>query len=60
MKPSRVYPGPALTDSVDPVGLKLLHMVTADPARTPTFVAFAKPDYFVDTFPAACPGGACA
>jgi hypothetical protein len=26
---------------------KLLHMVTADPRRTPTFTAFADPDYFV-------------
>jgi hypothetical protein len=26
---------------------KLLHMVTADPRRTPTFTTFADPDYFV-------------
>ncbi len=26
--------------------LKLLHMVTADPLRTPTFVAFGRPDYY--------------
>ena len=31
----------------DPVEMKLLHMVTADPARTPTFTMFAKPDYYV-------------
>jgi hypothetical protein len=30
----------------DPVEMNLLHMITADPARTPTFVWFAKPDYF--------------
>jgi hypothetical protein len=30
----------------DPVEMKLLHMVTADPARTPTFTMFADPDYF--------------
>ncbi len=30
----------------DPVEMKLLHMITADPARTPTFTWFAKPDYF--------------
>jgi hypothetical protein len=30
----------------DPVEMKLLHMVTADPARTPTFTWFANPDYF--------------
>ncbi|HEY7779038.1 MAG TPA: hypothetical protein VIC85_02390 [Ktedonobacterales bacterium] len=27
--------------------MKLLHMVTADPARTPTVTMFAKPDYFL-------------
>jgi len=31
----------------DPVELKLLHMITADPARTPTFVLFADPNYFL-------------
>jgi hypothetical protein len=31
----------------DPVEMELLHMITADPARTPTFTWFAKPDYFV-------------
>jgi hypothetical protein len=34
----------------DPVELKLLHMVTADPLRTPTFVMFGDPDYFFQTF----------
>jgi hypothetical protein len=34
----------------DPVELKLLHMITADPLRTPTFVMFADPDYFFQTF----------
>lgn len=33
----------------DPVEEKLLHMVTADPARTPTLTMFAKPDYFLYT-----------
>lgn len=41
----------------DPVGLRFLHMVTADPRRTPTLVAFAKPDYWVTTAAAVCPGG---
>jgi len=27
----------------------ILHMVNADPARTPTFTMFAKPDYFLNT-----------
>ncbi len=31
----------------DPVEMRLLHMITADPARTPTFTWFARPDYFV-------------
>ncbi|GER91255.1 hypothetical protein KDW_54170 [Dictyobacter vulcani] len=31
----------------DPVEMNFLHMVTADPARTPTFTMFAKPDYFL-------------
>src|SRR5260221_1966454 len=31
----------------DPVEMKLLHMITADPARTPTFVMFADPNYFL-------------
>ncbi len=31
----------------DPVEMKLLHMITADPARTPTFTWFALPDYFL-------------
>ena len=29
-------------------------MVNADPARTPTFAMFAKPDYFLSTAPATC------
>jgi len=31
----------------DPIEMKILHMVTADPARTPTLVMFADPDYFL-------------
>src|SRR5262249_15485194 len=30
-----------------PVEFNILHMLTADPLRTPTFTAFANPDYFV-------------
>jgi hypothetical protein len=33
----------------DQVEMKLLHMVTADPARTPTFTMFANPNYYLDT-----------
>ena len=32
----------------DPVEEKTLHMVTADPARTPTFTPFAQGDYFLN------------
>jgi hypothetical protein len=31
----------------DPVEMKLLHMIAADPARTPTFILFADPNYFL-------------
>jgi hypothetical protein len=34
-------------DLADPVEMKNLHMITADPARTPTFTMFADPDYFL-------------
>jgi hypothetical protein len=30
----------------DPVEMKLLHMITADPARTPNFTMFGSPDYY--------------
>jgi hypothetical protein len=33
----------------DPTELRLLHMVTGDPRRTPTFAMFAKPSYWVLT-----------
>ncbi len=37
-----------LTKSLaDPVEMKILHMVTADPARTPTLTMFADPNYFL-------------
>ncbi len=31
----------------DPVEMNLLHMITADPARTPTFTMFANPNYYL-------------
>ena len=37
-----------------PTEMAVLHMVNADPARTPTFALFAKPDYFLSAGPAAC------
>ena len=38
----------------DPVEEAILHMVNADPARTPTFAMFAKPDYFLSPGSASC------
>jgi hypothetical protein len=43
----------------DKIGEKALHMVTADPQRTPTFTLFANPDFFVTTSNPRCgPAGA--
>ena len=39
----------------DPVEESMLHMVTADPARTPTFTMFGDPDYFLANFGTATP-----
>lgn len=37
----------------DQTGMKMLHMfTTGDPARNPSFVFFADPDYFITDFPA--------
>jgi hypothetical protein len=49
----------------DHTGMKTLHMVTADPFRTPTFTPFADPDWFFFATGAATPAacatpGACA
>ena len=38
----------------DPTEEAILHMVNADPARTPTFALFAKPDYFLSPGSASC------
>jgi len=61
------YTGQVQTDITqalaDPVTEKTLHMVTADPARTPTFTLFADPDwfFFASNNPATCATlGACA
>jgi hypothetical protein len=54
-----VNPYTGATDHVtaalaDPVGMKALHMITADPQRTPTLTMFALPDYFFVTGAANC------
>ncbi|HEV3068180.1 MAG TPA: hypothetical protein VGY50_10050 [Streptosporangiaceae bacterium] len=38
----------------DPAEEAILHMVNADPARTPTFTMFARPDYFLSAGAANC------
>jgi hypothetical protein len=43
----------------DPAEMAILHMVNADPARTPTFALFAKPDYFFTPGSATCPAAGC-
>ena len=37
---------PITRKMIDRVGMELLHMITGDPLRTPTFVDFLDPDYF--------------
>ena len=51
-------PKPITEALVDPVGEKALHMVNADPQRTPSFTLFANPDYFVKTSNTNCPDAA--
>jgi hypothetical protein len=38
----------------DPTEEAILHFVNADPARTPTFAEFAKPDYYLSTGSPTC------
>ena len=38
----------------DPTEEAILHMVNADPARTPTLAEFAKPDYYLSQVSATC------
>jgi hypothetical protein len=54
-----VNPYTGQTDSLsaalaDSVGMQALHMVTADPQRTPTLAMFTHPDYFLFTGAANC------
>src|SRR5262249_57082088 len=39
-----------------PTAEAIVHMQDADPARTPTFAMFARPDYFLSTGPTVCKG----
>ncbi len=47
-------PKPITEAIVDTVGEKALHMINADPQRTPNFTLFANPDYFVKTSDTKC------
>ena len=50
----------ALTDYLaDPVELKILHMVTGDPKRTPSFVLFGNTDFWLYGGASSCTGAAC-
>jgi hypothetical protein len=40
----------------DPTEEAILHMVNADPARTPTLALFAKPDYYLSAGSSTCSG----
>jgi hypothetical protein len=51
-------PTPITKFLADPVEEQTLHMVNADPRRTPTFTLFANPDYFLSTFNTNCPDAA--
>ena len=58
-KLTAVNPYTGQTDNItaalaDPVEMDLLHMITADPQRTPTLTMFGQPDYFLFTSSAAC------
>lgn len=48
-------PTPVTLFMADPVEEQTLHMVNADPRRTPTFTLFANPDYFITTSNTRCP-----
>jgi hypothetical protein len=43
-------PTPLMQRMADPVEMQLLHMITGDPARTPTLIYFGNADYFFQTF----------
>jgi hypothetical protein len=49
-------PQPITNYLADPTEMAILHMVNADPARTPTLTMFAKPDYFFTPGRTTCSG----
>jgi hypothetical protein len=53
--PYTANPSEKLADELaNPVEEGILHMVNADPARTPTLAMFANPDYYLTTGKASC------
>ncbi|HZP72372.1 MAG TPA: hypothetical protein VFA97_03240 [Gaiellaceae bacterium] len=50
---------PLMVSMADPVEEQALHMVNADPARTPTFTYFANDDFFLSTSDPTCGGNPC-
>jgi hypothetical protein len=50
---------PLMVAMADPVEMLALHMVNADPQRTPTFTYFANPDFFLTTSNPSCGGNPC-
>jgi hypothetical protein len=50
---------PLTVSMADRTEMKALHMVNADPARTPTFTLFANPDFFLTTSNPSCGGNPC-
>jgi hypothetical protein len=50
---------PVFTQMADTVEMKTLHMVTSDPARTPSFTAFGDPNYFVTDAGPSCGSNPC-
>jgi hypothetical protein len=50
---------PLMVSLADPIEMKALHMVNADPARTPTFTLFANADFFLTTSNPSCGGNPC-
>jgi hypothetical protein len=55
---SATTPTPVAVALADPIGEKALHMVNADPQRTPTFTLFGNPDFFITTSNTNCPDAA--
>ncbi len=46
--------GPMMNYAADPVEMQLLHLITADPARTPSLAFFGNPDYYIEATGPTC------